>query len=241
MYEETSLYLRRLCLKCSIWRGCEETLFYSKLVPWRVDLTWPDVSWKTWLNSNTSPKESPSGPWDGYYFIVVKSVSSGARWALVSSPAPLLSSRTSLGKSLVSLSLPFLFYKMRKIYLTFRLLWGLTEKMHINSPLLCLAYNLLSINIIFIIKNSWNYVSLSQSIPSRGHWNDKIPPYLRAGTSERALWLCLMRLSISFPVTEVRQMDGLALWSIFKDNSLAGKCSNYKNDCSLFRHIAKSH
>lgn len=50
-----------------------------------------------------------------------------------------------------------------------------------------------------------------------------------------------MSPSISAPVTEIRQSDGQTLWSIFRDSSLAGKCSIYKNDCSLFRHIAEFH
>lgn len=93
---------------------------------------------------------------------------------------------------LVSLSPAFLFYKIRKILLTFPLLWSLNIKMHINFPVLCLVYNLLSINRIFTIKNSWNHTSQVLEHSLRESPEDKkILPHLGTETSERALWLLL--------------------------------------------------
>lgn len=113
--------------------------------------------------------------------------------------------------------------------------------MYINVPLLYLGYNLLSRNIIFTIKNCWNHASLVLGCSLLGHQDDKkIPSYVGTGTSERAVWLLLNETLNWCPATEVRQIDGLTLWSISKHSSLAGKCSVYKNNCSLSRYIAES-
>lgn len=101
-------------LACNVGTGFRSSP-YSTQSLFLGGLIGPDLSPQIWLNSRTSPKENSYGLWVWQYFIAVKRVSSGARWALVSTLPPCLWSWTSLGRFL-GVSEPYfcLFFKMRK-------------------------------------------------------------------------------------------------------------------------------